>query len=116
MREDTILCPQSSASLAVDLLAAFETITGEAFADTPGTLLKNRVAGFGKVLGNITREVVFDPPPWCRLTGAAMVALGTVVPDNLLMALPGGCACWKRRVLLHLYYVSVTKRTPLMRG
>ena len=62
LKEDTTLCSEKDASLAVDLLALFETTTGEAYADTPGILLKYRVAGIGKVMGNLTREVEFDPP------------------------------------------------------
>ena len=55
-------CPKAAASKAIDLLALFESVTGEIFADTPGTLLASRVCGLGKVMGNITRDVLFDPP------------------------------------------------------
>ena len=62
LREDTIVCPPAMAAVAVDLLCLFETITKEQYADTPGTKLTSRVAGFGKVMGNISREVAFVPP------------------------------------------------------
>ena len=61
LREDTVVCMESEAVPAIDLLALFETVTGEMYADTPGTMLPSRVCGFGKVLGNVTREVTFDP-------------------------------------------------------
>ena len=62
LQEDTVPCPQSQAVAATELLALFESTTQEAFADTPGVRLASRVCGFGKVMGNITREVSFDPP------------------------------------------------------
>ena len=62
MLEDTTPCPAEQASAAWDFLALFETVTGEVFADTPGIPVARRVAGLGRVMANITREVVFSPP------------------------------------------------------
>ena len=61
LRDHTEVCAESEAVPALHLLALFETLTAESFADTPGTLLPSRVCGFGKVLGNITKEVSFVP-------------------------------------------------------
>ena len=60
--EETSPCSETAAVAALEILALFETATGELFADTPGTRLASRVSGIGRVLGNITREVHFDPP------------------------------------------------------
>ena len=62
LREDTVVCPKAVASSALDLLALFETVTNEVYADTPGVRLASRLIGFGKVMGNLTREVEFAPP------------------------------------------------------
>jgi hypothetical protein len=55
-------CAPAHASLSVDILALFESTTGEIFTDTPGTLLAARVLGLGRAMSNIVREVVFEPP------------------------------------------------------
>ena len=47
---------------AVTILALFESITGEVFADTPGIKLASRIPGMGKFLGNLSRDRVLDPP------------------------------------------------------
>ena len=60
--EDMLECSPQAGMAAVAVLELFERVTGEAFTDTPGTLLGNRVRAVAKVLGNITREEVFDPP------------------------------------------------------
>jgi hypothetical protein len=62
IQEDTLPCPEAEAVAALTILAVFESVTGEVFADTIGTKLASRVAGIGRALGNVTREVVFSPP------------------------------------------------------
>jgi hypothetical protein len=59
--EDTVPCLESQAVPALDLLALFEEVTGESFADTPGTRLASRICGLGRVMSNIVREVEFVP-------------------------------------------------------
>ena len=60
--DDTDPCAPLLASVSLDLLALFETVTNEIFSDTTGTPLERRVAGIGRVMANIARQVVFDPP------------------------------------------------------
>ena len=62
INEDTVPCPPSSGAIGPCLLELFERVTGEAFAETPGTLLTNRVRSLSKVMGNLVREVDFNPP------------------------------------------------------
>ena len=60
--EETDDCTDAQASSALEVLALFETVTKEVFADTPGVTLKQRVSAMGKVMSNITRQVTFTPP------------------------------------------------------
>ena len=46
----------------VVVLELFERVTGEAFSDTPGVVVGQRVRGIAKVLGNISREEAITPP------------------------------------------------------
>lgn len=62
LREETEVCPAAAGATAQELLEVFETRTGEVFSANPGALLTSRVRGLAKVMGNITREEVFDPP------------------------------------------------------
>ena len=59
---DTVACPAASGSVAACLLELFERVTDEPFSDTPGALLTQRVRAIAKVLGNLVREVTFEPP------------------------------------------------------
>ena len=60
--DDMVVCPPAGGVGTVAILELFERVTGEAFSDTPGTLVGNRIRGLAKVLGNIARDVPFDPP------------------------------------------------------
>ena len=60
--EDTVVCPPSAGAVAPCMLELFERVTGEMFSDTPGVLLSGRVRAIAKVMGNLVREVTFDPP------------------------------------------------------
>ena len=60
--EETADCVDAQASSSLELLALFETVTKEVFADTPGVTLKQRISAMGKVMSNIMRQVVFTPP------------------------------------------------------
>ena len=62
IRSDTEPCPVSAGATAVTLLELFERLTAEPFTDTPGAPITSRVRSVAKVLGNITRDEVFDPP------------------------------------------------------
>ena len=62
LQDATESCAEGAAVPSVTVLALFESVTGEPFTDTPGTKLASRVAGLARVMGNLTRDVVFDPP------------------------------------------------------
>ena len=62
VQEEMDVCPQAEGVEAVVVLELFERVTGEAFTDTPGTLVGQRVRALAKVLGNVAQEAVFDPP------------------------------------------------------
>ena len=62
INEDTIVCPPSAGAVAPCMLELFERTTGEMFSDTPGVLVSSRVRAIAKVMGNLVREVAFDPP------------------------------------------------------
>ena len=55
-------CTEAAAVPALALLARFESTIVEIFEDTPGTRLASRVAGIGRAMSNVVREVEFDPP------------------------------------------------------
>jgi hypothetical protein len=62
LQEDTEVCPVTAGSTAATLLALFEHVTAELFSEAPGAPVTSRIRSFAKVLGNVTREVVFTPP------------------------------------------------------
>ena len=62
INEDMLVCPHNEGVAAVGVLELFERRTGEAFSDTPGSLVGSRVRGMAKVLGNLSREEQFDHP------------------------------------------------------
>lgn len=62
IRDHTEVCSPHQGVEAVALLELFERVTGEAFSDTPGTRIGQRVRGIAKVLGNISREDEISPP------------------------------------------------------
>ena len=62
LREDMVVCPAAAGSTAEQLLAAFETTTGELYSESPGAALSSRVRALAKVMSCITRDVPFDPP------------------------------------------------------
>ena len=55
-------CRPEEGSPATVFLELFEQSTGQPFSQTPGALLTSRIRALAKVLGNISREVVWDPP------------------------------------------------------
>ena len=55
-------CPCRVGGSALLVLALFERTTGELFSDTPGALLDTRLRAMAKVLGNVARAEVWDPP------------------------------------------------------
>jgi len=63
LREDMVVCPAAAGSTAEQLLAAFETTTGELYSESPGAALSSRVRALAKVMSCITRDVPFDPRP-----------------------------------------------------
>ena len=69
IQDDMTVCTPEQGVESVVVLELFERVTGEAFADTPGTRVGQRVRGIAKVLGNICREEELDPP----LTSATRV-------------------------------------------
>jgi len=62
LREDMVVCPAAAGSTAEQLLAAFETTTGELYLESPGAARSSRVRALAKVMSCITRDVPFDPP------------------------------------------------------
>ena len=62
LQDDMNVCTPEQGVESVAVLELFERVTGEAFADTPGTRVGQRVRGIAKVLGNICREEELDPP------------------------------------------------------
>ena len=62
INEDMEVCPPSVGAVAGCLLELFERVTGELFSETPGMLVTNRVRAISKVMGNLVREVQFEPP------------------------------------------------------
>jgi hypothetical protein len=62
VRDEMVPCPPADGVEAVVVLELFERVTSEAFTDSPGTLVGHRVRALAKVLGNLAREEVFDPP------------------------------------------------------
>jgi hypothetical protein len=92
LREDTVVCPQASASSAVDLLCGFETVTGEQYADTPGVALASRVSGFGRAMGNVTREVAMQPQ-------LVMYSKRSRASWNRRSRQPVDSATWRLRIL-----------------
>ena len=62
LNENMVPCSEGEAVTALTILAVFETMTTETFADTPGVKLASRVAGMGRMMSNVVREVSFDPP------------------------------------------------------
>ena len=81
LEEDTVVCSASAGSTSVVLLELFERVTGQAFHDSPGMGVVSRVRSIGKVLGNLMREGVLDPP------------LSSVKQANK----KGEYLCWNRR-------------------
>ena len=111
LKEDTV--PSTAPSPAGVLLALFESTTGEVFMDTPGVKLASRTAGFGRVMGNITRDVEFDPPLVQTSKSAGRCGI-----DNLVYRwtpLPGDRAFLKLNAM-HLrlpgWAASVSTPTP----
>ena len=104
IQEDTLPCPEAEAVAALTILAVFESVTGEVFADTIGTKLASRVAGIGRALGNVTREVVFSPPllQYNRRGRAAWNRRPRVELD---------VAAWKAGVLAQEDYATHTVRS-----
>ena len=62
IREDMNECLPAQGVESVVVLELFERVTGEAFSDTPGVVVGQRVRGIAKVLGNISREEAITPP------------------------------------------------------
>ena len=62
IREDMEVCLAEQGVESVVVLELFERVTGEAFADTPGVAVGQRIRGMAKVLGNISREEDITPP------------------------------------------------------
>ncbi len=62
VQSEMVVCPVRLGVHALTFLALFETVTGEAFTDTPGALVGSRLRGLAKVLGNVAREGQWDPP------------------------------------------------------
>ena len=61
-QDNMTVCSPEQGVESVAVLEVFERVTGEAFADTPGTRIGQRVRGIAKVLGNICREEELEPP------------------------------------------------------
>ena len=61
IRENMAECPPAQGVESVVVLELFERVTGEAFSDTPGVAVGQRVRGIAKVLGNISREEDLTP-------------------------------------------------------
>ena len=55
-------CPCRLGSTALAVLELFERQTGEFFSDSPGAVVGSRVRSIAKVLGNLAREMLWDPP------------------------------------------------------
>ena len=62
IQDNMTACSPGQGVESVAVLEVFERVTGEAFSDTPGTRIGQRVRGIAKVLGNISREEELDPP------------------------------------------------------
>ena len=62
VQDEMVPCPPADGVEAVVVLEHFERVTSEAFTDSPGTLVGHRVRALAKLLGNLAREEVFDPP------------------------------------------------------
>lgn len=74
-------------------MAVFETITHEAFTDTPGVPITSRVRSLAKIMSNLTREGVGHPP----------LQAGLRRGKNHLV-------CWSRRPLQPLDVASWRRR------
>jgi hypothetical protein len=131
INDHTTVCPASSGAVAACMLELFERVTGELFSETPGALLTNWVRALAKVMGNLVREVAFDPPllsgrqrdyvcwnrcprervdwqSWRRRTEAAEEYRAPVLRTrSVLASIDAGLASWIRQHR-HLQPVDVT--------
>ena len=62
LASDTVVCAPNLGATAEELTELFERITGEHFSDTPGVAVTSRVRSLAKVMGNLTRAGVGQPP------------------------------------------------------
>jgi hypothetical protein len=90
INEETTPCPAALGATSEALLELFERITGEQATDFPGVALESRRRAFAKVLGNVTREVVFDPPLLVATKRGYM-------RWNRVPNVPADVAAWRRR-------------------
>jgi hypothetical protein len=107
INEETTPCPAVQGATSEVLLELFERITGEPATDSPGVALESRRRAFAKVLGNVTREVVFDPPLQTAIRCRYMLW-------NRVPRVPADIAVWRRRVeLLEDAHPAVRRRTQM---
>ena len=91
IQTDMLVCSTLEGVPAVVFLELFERLTGEAFSETPGTLIGSRVRAIAKVLGNLAREEGLQPP----LTASVRRSL---VIWNRRPKRPGAVEEWRRSV------------------
>ena len=91
IQDDMLVCPFSEGVPAVVVLELFERLVGEAFSETPGTLVGSRVRSMAKVLGNVAREEGLQPP-------LLSVTKRSLVYWNRQPKVPGAVEAWRRSV------------------
>ena len=83
-----LVCSTLKGVPAVVFLELFEKLTGEAFSETPGTLIGSRVRPIANVLGNLAREKgseIVAPVRWGGL-GGLQASVQMAAADSGLVA------------------------------
>ena len=90
LASDTVVCAPNLGATAEELSELFERVTGEHFSDTPGVAVTGRVRSLAKVMGNLTRAGVGQPP---LLAGKRRA----FVTWSRVPRRPADVAAWRRR-------------------